>query len=55
MTARVKTDEQIRLEQARAKLRKKANENIETYSDTKQVRTADIGQDYVPNDMQISY
>ena len=49
-TARVKTDEQIRLEEARAKLRNIANENIETYSIPANQTTADsYGQDYVPN------
>ena len=49
-TARIKTDEQIRLEQARAKLRNIADENIETYSIPANQTTADsYGQDYVPN------
>ena len=49
-TARVKTDEQIRLEEARAKLKNIANENIETYSIPANQTTADsYGQDYVHN------
>ena len=46
-TARIKTDEQIRLEQARAKLRKKADENIETYSIPRGDRVVGEG----PNDI----
>ena len=49
-TAKFKTDEMIRLEQARAKLRNIADENIETYSIPANPTTADsYGQDYVPN------
>ncbi len=49
-TIKVKTDEQIRLEEARAKLRNIADENIETYSIPANPTTADsYGQDYVPN------
>ena len=49
-TAKFKTDEMIRLEQARAKLRQKADENIETQSIPANSTTADsYGQDYVPN------
>jgi len=49
-TAKFKTDEMIRLEQARAKLRNIADENIETYSIPVNPTTADsYGQDYVPN------
>ena len=49
-TAKFKTDEMIRLEKARAKLRNIADENIETYSIPANPTTADsYGQDYVPN------
>ena len=49
-TAKFKTNEMIRLEQARAKLRNIADENIETYSIPANPTTADsYGQDYVPN------
>ena len=62
-TARVKTDEQIRLEQARAKLNQKAREKveeIETYSipaseNIQDPTTADTyGQDYVPNQSAVN-
>ena len=62
-TARVKTDEQIRLEQARAKLNQKAREKaeeIETYSipaseNIQEPTTADTyGQDYVPNQSAVN-
>ena len=49
-TAKFKTDEMIRLEKARAKLRNITDENIETYSIPANPTTADsYGQDYVPN------
>ena len=49
-TAKFKTDEMIRLEKARAKLRNITDENIETYSIPANPTTADTyGQDYVPN------
>ena len=49
-TAKFKTDEMIRLEKARAKLRNITDENIETYSIPANLTTADsYGQDYVPN------
>ena len=62
-TARVKTDEMIRLEQARAKLNQKAREKaeeIETYSiptseNIQEPTTADTyGQDYVPNQSAVN-
>ena len=49
-TAKFKTDEMIRLEKARAKLRNITDKNIETYSIPANPTTADsYGQDYVPN------
>ena len=62
-TARIKTDEMIRLEQARSKLNQKAREKaeeIETYSipaseNIQQPTTADTyGQDYVPNQSAVN-
>ena len=49
-TFRVKTDEEIRLLEAKAKLKNIAENNIETYSIPANSTTADsYGQDYVPN------
>jgi hypothetical protein len=49
-TFRVKTDEEIRLLEAKAKLKNIAENNIETYSIPANPTTADsYGQDYVPN------
>ena len=49
-TIKFKTDEMIRLEKARAKLRNITDENIETYSIPINPTTADTyGQDFVPN------